>query len=73
MFLMATLPHGLSSRKVFDEGVKRKVAVLPGLPFYVDGSGTYTIRLNFSSASEEQITEGMHRLAQVITTLCQGK
>jgi 2-aminoadipate transaminase len=69
MFLMATLPAGLSSRRVFDEGVKKKVAVLPGLPFYVDGGGTDTIRLNFSSASENQITEGMHRLAQVIAAL----
>lgn len=71
MFLMATLPSGLSSRKVFDEGVKNKVAVLPGLPFYVDGGGTDTIRLNFSSASEEQITEGMHRLARVVANLSQ--
>lgn len=69
MFLMATLPAGLSSRAVFDAGVKNGVAVLPGLPFYVDGGGTDTIRLNFSSASEEQITEGMHRLAQVIASL----
>ncbi|MFA4877414.1 MAG: PLP-dependent aminotransferase family protein [Methanoregula sp.] len=66
MFLMAALPPGLSSRAVFDEGVKKKVAILPGLPFYVDGGGTDTIRLNFSSASEEQITEGMHRLSTVI-------
>lgn len=73
MFLMATLSEGLSSRKVFDEGVKKKVAVLPGLPFYVDGGGTDTIRLNFSSASEDQITDGMHRLAQVVATLCQGQ
>ena len=73
MFLMATLPPGLSSRRVFDEGVKNKVAVLPGLPFYVDGGGTDTIRLNFSSASEDQITEGMHRLAQVVAALRQGR
>lgn len=66
MFLMATLPRGLSSRAVFDEGVRNKVAVLPGMPFYVDNGGTDTIRLNFSSASEEQITEGMHRLSKVI-------
>jgi len=66
MFLMATLPQGLKSREVFNEGVRQKVAVLPGLPFYTDGGGTDTIRLNFSSASEEQITEGMHRLARVI-------
>jgi 2-aminoadipate transaminase len=69
MFLMATLPLGLSSRMVFDEGVKNKVAVLPGLPFYVDGGGSDTIRLNFSSASEDQITEGMHRLSRVIASL----
>jgi len=69
MFLMATLPHGLNSRKVFDEGVRQKVAVLPGLPFYVDGGGMDTIRLNFSSASEDQITEGMHRLSRVVAGL----
>ncbi len=66
MFLMATLPPGLSSGKVFEEGIKRGVAVLPGLPFYIDGGGTDTIRMNFSTASEEQIHEGMARLAQVI-------
>jgi 2-aminoadipate transaminase len=66
MFLMATLPPGLSSRRVFDLGVTKKVAVLPGLPFYVDGGGSDTIRLNFSSAGEDQIVEGMHRLSRVI-------
>lgn len=69
MFLMATLPPGLSSRHVFDEGIRQKVAVLPGLPFYIDGGGTDTIRLNFSSASEDQLTEGMHRLSRVISGL----
>ena len=69
MFLMATLPAGMSSRRLFDEGIKKKVAVLPGLPFYVDGGGTDTIRMNFSAASEEQIIEGMHRLARVVDSL----
>jgi len=69
MFLMATLPEDLSSRAVFEEGIKRRVAVLPGLPFYIDGGGTDTIRMNFSTASEEQIKEGMVRLAHVITDL----
>jgi 2-aminoadipate transaminase len=69
MFLLATLPTGLSSRRVFDEGVRKKVAVLPGLPFYTDGGGTDTIRLNFSSALEDEISEGMHRLARVIVSL----
>jgi 2-aminoadipate transaminase len=69
MFLMATLPHNISSQKVFDEGVRNGVAVLPGRPFYIDGGGYDTIRLNFSAPSEGQITEGMHRLAAVIARL----
>jgi 2-aminoadipate transaminase len=69
MFLLATLPPGLHARRVFDEGVRQKVAVLPGMPFYVDGGGGDTIRLNFSSSSEEDIREGMQRLARVIGML----
>ena len=69
MFLLATLPPRLSSRRVFDAGIQQKVAVLPGFPFYVDGGGDDTIRMNFSAASEEQIDEGVHRLARVIASL----
>jgi 2-aminoadipate transaminase len=39
------------------------------MPFYVDGGGGDTIRLNFSSSSEEDIREGMQRLARVIGML----
>jgi 2-aminoadipate transaminase len=69
MFLMAELPDGITSRRVFDKGVQKKVAILPGHPFYIDGGGSDTIRLNFTSASEEQISEGMRRLSNVITSL----
>jgi 2-aminoadipate transaminase len=69
MFLMATLPPGLSSGTVFEEGIKQGVAVLPGMPFFIDGGGTDTIRMNFSTASEEQIQEGMARLKRVFTDL----
>ena len=69
MFLIATLPAGLSSRTVFLEGIQKKVAVLPGLPFYVDGGGEDIIRMNFSTASEEQIHEGVQRLARVIRSI----
>lgn len=69
MFLMVRLPPGVSSMKIFEEGVKQGVAVMPGLPFYVDGGGTDTIRLNFSASDEEQIITGMNRLSQVIRSL----
>jgi 2-aminoadipate transaminase len=69
MFLTAALPRGLHAMMVFEEGIREKVAVLPGMPFFVDGGGTDTIRLNFSNADEDRITEGMHRLARVIERL----
>jgi len=66
MFLMVTLPPGLSSMQIFEEGVRQGVAVMPGLPFYVDGGGDDTIRLNFSAVDEIQISEGMSRLSRVL-------
>jgi 2-aminoadipate transaminase len=69
MFLMCTLPPGLSSMEVFREGVRGGVAVLPGIPFSVDGGGEDTIRLNFSNADKEAIREGLDRLARVIRKL----
>jgi 2-aminoadipate transaminase len=69
IFLMLSLPAGISSRRVFEEGIQKKVAVLPGHPFYLDGGGDDTIRMNFSAASEEQIVEGIHRLSHVFSSL----
>jgi len=69
MFMTAALPEGVSSMDVFREGVGEGVAVLPGVPFYVNGGGEDTIRLNFSTAGEEEIAEGMHRLARVVRRL----
>lgn len=66
MFVWVTLPEGYSSLKVFEEALRQNVAVLPGLPFYVDGGGTNTLRLNFSNATCETIRTGMKRLAHVI-------
>jgi len=42
------------------------VAILPGLPFYTDGGGDRTVRLNFSNADEASLEEGMHRLARAL-------
>jgi len=66
MFVWVTLPAGLSSMEVFNKALKEQVAVLPGVPFYVDGGGTDTLRLNFSNSSPERISEGVGRLGRVI-------
>ena len=70
MFVWVTLPPGCSSMDVFENALRENVAVLPGFPFYVDGGGKDTLRLNFSNATDENIIEGMARLARVIRNLC---
>ena len=64
MFMLATMSAGRDSMALFDACLKERVAVLPGVPFYAEGGGHDTFRLNFSTATEEEITVGMGRLAQ---------
>ncbi|MGA2913425.1 MAG: PLP-dependent aminotransferase family protein [Methanoregula sp.] len=70
MFVWITLPDGCSSMDVFENALKENVAVLPGSPFYIDGGGMNTMRLNFSNSTDEKIVTGMGRLAKVIRGLC---
>ena len=69
MFLMATLPEGCSSMRLFSEGIQAGVAILPGVPFYPEGGGEDTIRINFSSPSHEEIDFGMERLGKALGNL----
>jgi 2-aminoadipate transaminase len=62
MFLWMTLPAGASSLALFERALAREVAFVPGCPFYVDGGGEDTLRLNFSNADEEMIVTGIARL-----------
>jgi 2-aminoadipate transaminase len=63
MFLWMTLPEGCSSTELFHLAIEKGVAFVPGEPFYSDGSGQNTMRLNFSNADEKTIEIGMGRLA----------
>lgn len=66
MFLWASLPEGMSSMELFDVAIEDKVAFVPGRPFYVDGSGENTFRLNFSNSDEVRIEEGIKRFGRSI-------
>jgi 2-aminoadipate transaminase len=66
MFAWVTLPKYVDTEKMFIEAIKEKVAYVHGKAFHVDGSGGNTMRLNFSYPSNEQIEEGIKRLARVI-------
>ena len=66
MFIWATLPEGYSSTELFERAIKEDVAILPGTPFYTDGGGASTMRLNFSNSTPERIDEGITRLGKVL-------
>ncbi len=66
MFLWVTLPKHINARNMFSKALKKKVAFVVGDTFFPDGSGTNTMRLNFSFSSDEIIKEGVKRLSEVI-------
>lgn len=66
MFTWVTLPEGIDTETMFLDAIKHKVAYVHGKAFHVDGGGERSMRLNFSYSSDEQIEEGIKRLAQVI-------
>ena len=66
MFVMLFLPEGADGMAFSTELMEKKgVVVVPGKPFYTDGSGGNAIRLNFSRPSKGKIAEGIKRLAEL--------
>jgi len=66
MFAWVTLPEGIDTETMFLDAIKNKVAYVHGKAFHVDGGGERSMRLNFSYSSNDQIGEGIKRLATVI-------
>lgn len=66
MFVWLTLPEGVSSTELFDAVLKRNVAILPGTPFYADGGGDSTARINFSNSDKDEIETGIEIVADVL-------
>lgn len=67
LFIWVELPEELDTTTLLEEAVKQHVAYIPGVPFYADGAGRSTMRLNFSHASLEDIETGIERLGRVIS------
>jgi 2-aminoadipate transaminase len=65
LFLWVTLPKHMSARALLDKAIQQKVAYVYGEPFYPNGGGENTLRMNFSNASLEGIVEGVNRLAKL--------
>jgi len=66
LFLWGMLPKELDTTEIFKTAVARKVAFVPGAPFFALGGGKNTMRLNFSYSNPEKIQIGIERLANVL-------
>ena len=66
LFLWLTLPESMDAGAMFPKAVEKKVAYVVGSAFHFDRSGHNTMRLNFSFPSEDEIQEGIKRLAELI-------
>lgn len=68
LFLFCTLPEGYDSKELMKKALDKKVAFVPGTSCMIDDKATYnTFRMNYSTASEEEIEIGIKALGEVIT------
>ena len=65
-FIWLTFDERLQLADVMRLCGEERVAVVPGTSFYADGGGQTNIRLAFSNVAEDQIAEGIKRLARAL-------
>jgi 2-aminoadipate transaminase len=67
LFVWATLPEYIDTTDLLARALREDVAFVPGRGAYLDGRGGSEMRLNFSGVSDEQLREGVRRIARVVT------
>ena len=73
LFLWVELPENIDAKQVFNKSIVNKVAFVPGESFFPNSCRKNTMRLNYSSMSEERIVEGIKRLGAVLEELCDNE
>jgi 2-aminoadipate transaminase len=69
LFLWGALPEKLDASLALKQAVERKVAFVPGSPFFPCGGGHNTMRINFSNAAPDKIRLGITRLGETLAEL----
>jgi 2-aminoadipate transaminase len=65
-YVWVTAPEGVDTAALTPAARERKVAYVPGAPFYPDGTGANQIRLAYSRVADDQIDEGIRRIGEVV-------
>jgi 2-aminoadipate transaminase len=67
-YIWVTAPEGVDTVALSAAARARKVAYVPGRPFYPGEDGTAQIRLAYSRVADELIDEGIERIGEVLRT-----
>ncbi len=66
LFVWVTLPSAVDAGELLKPALEEHVAFVPGRAFHPDGSGSNTMRLNFTNASVDRAAEGIERLGRIL-------
>jgi 2-aminoadipate transaminase len=67
LFLWVELLQQIDTLPLLRQAVEQeRVAFIPGQPFFVDGSGSNTLRLSFSNVSDDNINLGLEKISRLI-------
>ncbi len=70
LFIWCTLPESIDCPTLVKKALEMKVAVVPGTAFNCDTEApSRSFRLNYSMPTDEQIEEGVKRLAEAVRSL----
>ncbi len=72
-YVWLTAPGGVDTVALAAAARARKVAYVPGRPFYPGDAGATQIRLAYSRVADHLIDEGMRRIGEVLKTGMEGK
>lgn len=74
LFVWCDLGEGMDTDLLAPIAAENKVVFVPGSAFMVDiDRHTSTMRLNYSTMSDERITEGVRRLGRLLSSLPSGR
>jgi 2-aminoadipate transaminase len=66
LFIWVTLPPYIDTTHLLARALAENVAFVPGAAAFVDGRGGSSMRLNFSSSSDDEIREGVRRIGAIV-------
>jgi 2-aminoadipate transaminase len=72
-YVWLTAPDGVDTVALSAEARARKVAYVPGRPFYPTEAGAAQIRLAYSRVADHLIDEGIRRIGEVLRTALEGQ